>query len=278
MRTVPNMNDKYDANEVKTLKAQDWQLKALEMNPSYVFWGNHEDYMWKKDTSGWDRPLEFETIADLFTLDEYNELVNFYFFIHRKNHVCPACEGENLNPATKQLSDDWYDFAGTGRRWDNKITEVEIEALVKGGRLTDLMDKWYRFDDETNTWVTLDQSLPYEERKWEPCDAPVMPTPEQVNGWASGRGIGHDAINRWICVEARAKHQGVFGHCDECEGGYIYDEPDAKLGLQMWILHPRKGASRGVIINDVKQDELPKVVEYLKGAAERNAERFSKLK
>ena len=33
---------------------------------------------------------------------------------------------------------------------------------------------------------------------------------------------GHDAINRWICVKARAKHLGIYGHCEHCEEGVVY--------------------------------------------------------
>lgn len=276
MRKYPDLNNKYDVRDLELLKVQEWQLEALKMNPDYPHWGNDEEYMWKNGDSGWDRPIEIEGISNLFTLDDYNELVHFYFFLSRKNHQCPSCEGSNYNKETHQLSEDWYDFKGTGRRWDKKLTEVEIEALVKGGRLSDLMDSWYRFDEETNTWMSLDQTVEYSKREWVPCEAPVMPTPDQVNIWASN-GLGHDAINKMICVKARAKHLGIYGHCDLCEDGYVYDEPAGKLGLQMWILHPRKGASRGVRLSEIKELELPQIVEYLKSAAARNADRFSRL-
>ncbi len=89
--------------------------------------------------------------------------------------------------------------------------------------------------------------------------------------------MGHDAINRWICVKARAKHLGIYGHCEHCEGGIVYEEPKAKVALQLWYLHPRKGCSRGVYIEHIEQENLPEIFEYLKEARDRNAERFSKI-
>jgi len=49
------------------------------------------------------------------------------------------------------------------------------------------------------------------------------------------------------------------------------------VALQLWILHPRKGASRGVYIKNIEENEVPEVIQYLKIAAERNSNRFSKL-
>mgnify|MGYP003351469692 CR=1 FL=1 len=50
-----------------------------------------------------DELVEFQKI-NLFEDDELNELVNFYFEIYRNNHKCPHCDGDALNPATKQIS------------------------------------------------------------------------------------------------------------------------------------------------------------------------------
>ena len=43
---------------------------------------------------------------------------------------CEECEGSGLNKETKQLSDDWYDFDRTGRKWSNNITQNEVDALI----------------------------------------------------------------------------------------------------------------------------------------------------
>lgn len=273
--------DAGDLKESAKLKAEPWQLETLSFNPGYTSWGNHEDYMSDKD-SGWRSAVTLPRFSERFELDSYNELVNFYFFIHRKGHDCPHCDGSAMNPETKKLSDDWYSFDDVdyvydkpGHRYNNKawqyhLTEVEVEALVKGGRLNDLVGMNCWFDEDDNKWMA------WIDKEKQEIDAPVMPTPEAVNEWAH-KGFGHDAINRWIAVEARAKHLGVYGHCPHCTDGVIYDEPKAKLGLQLWILHPRKGAARGVEIEEILEEELPEVYAYLQSAAERNAKRFSKL-
>lgn len=245
MRRYPNMKDDYDIEDLKNLNAEQWQIDCLKKNPEYVCWGNYEDYM-MKDGSGWDSRMDFEGIEHgLWELDELNELVNFYFEVYRKSKQCEYCDQTGYNPETKQIRDDWYDFAGTGRKWSNNITQDEVDALWDNHRL--------RVDFKTK------------------------PTAKQVNEW-SEKTFGHDSLNHYICVEVRAKRQGVYGLCEHCNGkGYIYTEPKAKLGLQLWILHPRKGCSRGVYIKNIKQNDLPIAIEHLKKAAERNAERFSKL-
>lgn len=72
---------------------------------------------------------------------------------------------------------------------------------------------------------------------------------------------------------------GVYGNCENkgCVDGVIYDEPNATLKLQLWFILPRKGASRGVVVNRITQEDLPKVIEYLRSARERNYNRFVKL-
>jgi len=276
---------RYDADDAKNLNAESWQLDLLNFNPEYVYWGCFEDYMSNKD-SGWQSRVITPTWKEFksqWTLDEYNECVNFYFEVIRKNHECEYCEGSGYNPETKKLSDDWYSFGqakwiyiSENKRyndlaWSNHLTEVEVEALVKSGRLWDFVKERCFYDEEAQSWI-----------KWVGdekvlCDAPIMPTPEQVNEWNKKR-MGHDCINKSICVEARAKHLGFYGLCEHCQGnGILYDDEKAHVSLQLWILHPRKGCSRGVYIENVEQEDIPQIIEFLQEAAKRNAERFSKI-
>lgn len=243
MRYYPE--DEYDWKEVKELglRKNDWKLNMLKKNPEYLSWGNHEDYMIKNEKS-WESPVELEKVQDLWELDDLNELVNFYFEIYRKLEECNLCEGTGLNSETKKISDDWYDFEHRGTRWCDKITQDEVDALWSEGRLRDFKTK---------------------------------PTAEQVNE-RERKGFCYDAINRCICIEQRAKRLGIYGHCSTCEGkGYNYTEDKVHLGLQMWFIHPRKGASRGVYLKNIEREEVSKVINYLKEAQKRNNHRFSKL-
>jgi len=271
MRSYSKDNED-DLIEAKKLNAESWQTDLLEMNPRYVHWGNFEDYM-STDKGGWDSRVNLSSWSEKFNLDELNELANFYFEVYRKNHQCEHCEGSGLNAATHQLSEDWYDFAETGRKWCYKLTDVEVLALAKNGRLHNFTDESFHFDDDLQKWAVWKNN-----EKVFVDEMPKLPSASDVNDKAkNGRGIGHDAINRWVCVDARAKHLGIYGHCEHCEGGYMFDEDKAKVALQMWFLHPRKGCSRGVYIEDIKESEIPEVIAYLKEAKERNNNRFEGL-
>lgn len=157
----------------------------------------------KRVRSDFDWPLEQTWVG---YLNPYSE--------HRKS--CAACGGTGLNPPTRQISEDWYDHDGHGTRWDytrnrdgravgvvgdcrrwcDKLTQDEVDALVEAGRLRE----WRGGDN--GGWVTVPR------------------TAEEVNA-ANGPGAGiggHDAINQWIAVKARATRLGVYGHCDDCNG------------------------------------------------------------
>jgi hypothetical protein len=257
MRSLPE--DDYDRKELERLNAEPWMLEALALNPSYVYWGPHEDYMMAGEDSGWRAPMFMSSWSEVMTLDVLNECVNFYFQIVRDSDKCESCDQSGYNPATKRIADDFYDFAETGRRWRDAITQDEVNALQECGRLT-------TWNAEAGAW----------ERK------PL--TAEQVNA-GNRRGAGgpfavhnHDAINRSILIETRATRLGVYGHCPKCDGhGYVYTSPAAHLSLVLWIIHPRKGASRGVEIKNLSRDDFKSAVEWLAGAARRNADRFSKV-
>lgn len=269
MRTYPE--DEFDRKELEELNAEGWMVETLKLNPDYVHWGPHEDYM--SGGKGWEENYFSKTwdeFSSTFSLDDLNECVNFYFFIRRESEGCSLCGETGLNPATRQISEDFYNFENKGRRWCDDITEDEVEALVRAGRLWDLTDRVH-FNEENNRWM-----------KWADgqktvCEKPKIPTPEEVNNW-NKTSLGHDAINRHILIEARAKRLGVWGFCEKCEGkGYIYTEDKGKLGIVLWMLHPRKGASRGVEIKELTKEDMSGVYSFLNKAAERNANRFSKI-
>lgn len=241
MRYYPN--DEYDFKYLKELNAEDWMVKTLKKNPSYNAWGNHEDYMLVD--SGWESRVFISNVDELWELDEMNELVNFYFQLHRESVECSKCEQTGYNQETKEIEEAWYDFKGRGVKWHDNITQDEVDALWSENRLR--------------------------------SDFKEKPSAEEVNNW-SKQGFGHDAINRMICVKQRAKRLGVYGLCEDCNGdGTVYVESKAKLQLQMWFIHPRKGASRGVLLEEIKENELNRVLGYLKEARQRNWDRFSKL-
>lgn len=241
MRSKPDDGDRED---LARLNAEPWMVECLSLNPSYTCWGPGEDYMSTRG-EGWDSAQEFDTWEAFgpWGLDDLNEVVNFYFEVVRSSEQCKACDGDGYNPETKAIADAFYDFENTGKRWCDNITQDEADALAERGRI------------------------------------PKGTSAHDVNAANRGPGFGrmsHDAINRWILVETRATRLGVYGKCEKCGGhGDVFTAPAATLGLVVWYLHPRKGCSRGVRVKEIRRDELPAALAFLKQAADRNAERFA---
>lgn len=256
MRNYPKEN--YEIKELQELQAEDWQIELLKLNPSYNCWGNFEDYMSDKK-SNWASRMEFKTWEEFgpWKLDELNEVVNFYFEVKRETENCTECE-IGYNKKTQKIYNEWYDLDGNwiphptkpNRNYNPNqrqlhIEQYELDALWEANRL---------FGYETK------------------------PTVEQLRIDTLEDKIDHDSINAHIAVKARAKHEGVYGNCPNCDGeSYIYTSEIANVALQLWILHPRKGCSRGIYIENITKEDLPKVLEFLKEAEERNRERFNKV-
>lgn len=246
MRIVPN--HPYELDELKALNAAPWQITQLHRNPDYTFWGVGEDYMdMPKEGGGWGSSIISPNWAsfDIKKPNELNEIINFYFAIVRDSVECVHCVGSGYNPATKIISDTFYDHEGDGsKRWCEAITEDEVDALWEHHRLHQFKTK---------------------------------PTAVVVN-FAEKKSFVHDGINRFLLIETRAKRLGVWGKCEHCGGnGYIFTAPAAHLELNLWLIHPRKGAARGIRIETIQEHELPEVLALLREAAQRNAKRFSKL-
>lgn len=87
-----------------------------------------------------------------------------YINPHRGPKTCPECDGQGYNAETKKIAENYYDGDGFGvrwmydygttpdgtpasrpprrilgecRSWHNSITQDEVQALVKAGRLWD---------------------------------------------------------------------------------------------------------------------------------------------
>lgn len=237
----------YDVKHAAAIQALPWQLELLSLNPDYTYWGPHEDCMCVKDKS-WTGSVVFASWEDFgWSLDDMNECVNFYFGLSRDSKPCETCAKDLTSPG---YHPDAYAIISSfyqGERWCSNITQDELDALVAHGR------------------ISPDVPL---------ADVNAANTP----GLAWSYNYHHDSINRAILIEARLKRLGIELKCPTCEGvGYLYTTPGANVELVLWMLHPRKGASRGVEILRVDRSDLPDVFAWLRRAAERNAERFGRL-
>jgi hypothetical protein len=241
----------FDEDEAKRLNAEQWQIDLLKLNPSYISWGPHEDYMWTgEDSKGWNSRQIRPTWKEFgpWALDDLNECVNFYFSIQRADQECSECNGNGYHRLAQEVVNGFYRHMNDlGTEWHDKITADEFEALKAAGRARDF-------------------------KTVEECNAANAP------GARNGFLMSHDAINRSILTRTRLERLGLPHTCDKCQGhgrAFTADKPTASLTL--WWLHPRKGCSRGVEVTEIQQGELPEVFAYLRSAAERNAERFSRL-
>ncbi len=192
---------------------------------------------------------------------------------HLHSEHCDECDGSGVNPATKVLYDDWYGhegFAfvpaeesarytdeqlerllklagyswcyrynvapdgspaerppwkvvGTTRRWCYSLTQDEVDTLCEEGRLNEWTSEWKETPDGM---------------RWVRKEGVPNPTAEVVNE-AMQHGMGHDAINCWICVRKRAERLGVYGKCEHCHGkGSVEKYPGQEAEAEAWEREP----------------------------------------
>jgi hypothetical protein len=95
-----------------------------------------------------------------------------------------------------------------------------------------------------------------------------------VDGWDANQLTVdelNEIVNFYFKINRPAKN------CEACNGnGSTYTGP-ATLDLVLWVLHPRKGASRGWTIKNIQHEELPEVYAFLRTAAASNAKRFATI-
>jgi len=200
-------------------------------------------------------------------------------YVNPYNYIeCKTCDGSGLNPETKKLSDDWYDFKGTGRKWCYNINQEEINALIKEGRL---MDFTHVPRNEKQRKI-VEEKIKKGENSWLSFNNGYVPTTEEVNNWAR-KGMGHDAINRWVCVKTRAKRLGIYGKCKYCKGeGELCQSTRIKKLHESWKkIEPPKG--KGYQLWEDVSEGSPispvfKTIDELCEWAENNATTFADYK
>lgn len=195
---------------------------------------------------------------------------------------CSACNGSGLSPTAKLFSDQWYghysfdpvaygvtqitlDHSAVQERarrnvssaglingealrlwhywkdqWCHHLIQADVDALVAADRLWDF-PRVPRTDEQR-------QRLQEDGGYWLPESNGYAPTADEVNLW-SFSGMGHDAINHYVCVRARCVREGISTECSRCAGeGTIWpadevrrlheewksEEPPSGLGFQLW--------------------------------------------
>lgn len=154
---------------------------------------------------------------------------------------CKACDETGMNNETLYLLNTWYPNRITGEPgWCNSLTQVEVDALVSHNRLWDFT----RIPLNKEQQKIVDDKIANGGNSWLPFDNGYIPTADEVNEWNKNSMFGHDAINRFICVEARAKSLGVYGKCEYCngEGTIFHNEELKRLHDEFEYYNPPMGA------------------------------------
>ena len=284
-------NDEYDVKELADLNAQDWQVNAFSLNPSYVCWGPYEDYMAAK--GNWGGPLFYDDWnvfrKEFGDSDELNECVNFYFQLDRPSTKCTLCEN-GRHGDTVQVYDSFYEYKTPFsyiRNNDAAYGEPSILppiGQIRASLLAQVMDK---YNDEFKNFCNEMKVHRYWSNRISPEEIDYLWENDYLSGLFrnkpdvtilnSENGKWCDSIRREALINYRIKKFGMPLCCDNCKGkGGIYANPDCNLSVVFWIIHPRKGCSRGILVHKVAREDFPDVLEFLKKSHERNTERFSK--
>lgn len=180
----------------------------------------------------------------------------------------PDYYGRDAHAVTREAARLHRMFAG---QWNHGLIQADVDALIAADRLWDLTR--VPLSDEQR--AISQAKIAAGGNSWLPEGNGHRPTADEVNAW-SMRGMGHDSINAWVCIKARCEREGAAVECARCGGAArLYTAPAAHLALIVWLLHPRKGASRGVEIKRIEEGEMPDVLRWLSDAAKRNADRFA---
>lgn len=127
------------------------------------------------------------------------------------NHRGPAIEREIKRLHEVCIQDHWC----------HHLNQDDVDALVAERRLPEFThrprnqeqaDKLKAQEEAGGSGYWLDEPNGYH------------PTADEVNGWALF-GMGHDSINAWVCMKARARREYTMLECAVCRGkGYHWED------------------------------------------------------
>ncbi len=192
----------------------------------------------------------------------------------KQSTECPDCSGTGSSPDAKRMSDEWYGNApfdpiayganpltvdhpgvvafakrncermfGTSQAsidrearrlfglwrgmWSHHLIQADVDALIAADRLHEFL--WRPRNEEQA--AELAKTGDY----WMKEQNGYRPTADEVNAWSIA-GFGHDAINQWVCVEARLKREGFTEtQCKRCGGeGALWPTAEIKAASEAW--------------------------------------------
>lgn len=158
---------------------------------------------------------------------------------------CSQCEGKGESPEVRKLYDRWYGWDRqekwvwcdeTHRKrwnkaaWNNNLSKKDVQALLDANRLWDFT----RVPRNKVQAEVVKRKIASGQNSWLPYHNGYTPTPQEVNQW-NRDGFGHDSIDAWIVVKAKAQRLGLPLECDKCQGeGHFWPSDEVKAAYEAW--------------------------------------------
>jgi len=97
----------------------------------------------------------------------------------------------------------------------------------------------------------------------------------------AGRPLGGpleiDSLSAHILTKHRTRKERVKHLCSKCHGHGFIPIGDERLGLNLWVILPAEGKSRGVYFKEVPKTSLPRAYEMLREARDVLIARFKRI-
>jgi len=122
-----------------------------------------------------------------------------------------------------------------------------------------------------------------EMKQAQPWMRPLLSANPAYIGWGSHQD-GMSSRGDWWNSSKTYHSWHAFGpwvldEFNECVNFYFSledeDSHTPRLTLSLWVLHPRKSCSRGILIERIEESDVPAVLDFLSIADMRNRERFN---
>ena len=137
--------------------------------------------------------------------------------------------------------------------WEYQLCQADVDALLENESLWDFTRRPFEGMDlqeyirtrayylwieagrpETDGVQYWEQAEREYSKYWMPFDNGRKVTAEMVNYW-SMFGLGHDSLNQWVCVKARAQREGIDPYCPKCKGeGYFWESKEDEENCNNW--------------------------------------------
>lgn len=208
----------------------------------------------------------------------------------------------NLNKGNYNFWGNGQDYMSSRKgQWDSDVELDSIKDMWELDDLNECVNFYFRAEKKVKTCWSCSgsgMSARSETERWNISYRKENLTEEDVaglydDGWLKTKpkdlhdfltndeykNFNIDALRIHTILKRRAEREGYECLCPHCQGnGNINIDKEYSLALQLWILHPRKSSSLGVVIHNITEQDLPKVFKLLNCARERFNNKFDKIK